>query len=484
MKQKKLLLYITGLLLVFSSCEKSFLDIKPSQSVSIADAIVSVPTMRTALTGVYSLMQSSDYYGRNLVVLPDLMADNMYQSVIAGARYTNYDRYNISSNDGDASSSWIRMYQVVTNANVIIEKGAALQAGFPLADAAEGQQIRGEAYAIRALAFFDLCKLFAKTYTTTTDASHLGIPLVLSYPKDKNDISFPARNTVKESYDQMIKDLDSAISLLPASGNVINGVNTSRINKWAAYALQSRVYLYKGDWANAETAASQVINSNKYSLLPNTTLIADYKKQLNAESLLEVVNNDKDNAGTDGVAYIYSQAGYGEMLCSTNLYGIYSSSDMRRSFITKGNRNASGGETNVNLINKYSGNTVNFNENIKIIRLAEMYLNRAEARARIGVNLIGAQADVQAVRLRAQPTATPVTETGTALIDLIINERRKEFAFEGFRLYDLLRTKTSFIKYSTAGNTISVSWNSNKVTLPIPQREITINNHLEQNSGY
>lgn len=105
MKQKNLIPFITLVLLVFSSCEKGFLDIKPAQSVSIADAIVSVPTMRTALTGVYSLMQSSDYYGRNLVVLPDLMADNMYQSVIAGARYTNYDRYNISSNDGDASSS-------------------------------------------------------------------------------------------------------------------------------------------------------------------------------------------------------------------------------------------------------------------------------------------------------------------------------------------------------------------------------------------
>lgn len=467
-----------------AGCDKSFLDIKPEQNVSIANAIVSVPTMRTALNGVYSLMQAPDYYGRTLVLLPDLMADNMYQSVIAGARYSNYDRYAVTRSDADAAGTWINIYQVVTNANAIIERGAALQPGFPILDQEEGMQVRGEAYALRALSFFDLCKLYAKPYNFTADASHLGIPLVLSYPKNKNDLSYPARNTAKECYDRIIQDLDSAISLMPASGLPINGVFTARFNRWAAYALLSRVYLYKEDWANAELAATTVISSNKYSLLPNASFLADYKKQLNAESIFEVVNNDKDNAGTDGVANIYSQAGYGEMLGSANLYSAYNASDIRRGFMTKGKRNASGGETNVNLIGKYSGNTVNFNENIKVIRLAEMYLNRAEARAHLGTNTAGAQSDLNLVRKRAWPAVASATETGSALVDVIINERRLEFAFEGYRLFDLLRMKSNFTKYSAAGNTVSVTFNQNKVTLPIPQRELTVNPNLIPNPGY
>lgn len=483
---RKYLLAFSFIVFAFasSSCKKTFLDIEPEQSVSIGDAIISVPTMRTAVTGVYSLMQHSDYYGRTLVVLPDLMSDNLYQSVIAGARYTNFDKYAQAVGDGDATGTWSQIYRVVVNANAVIERGALLQPGFPVADAAEGKQLQGEAYAIRALAFFDLCKLYAKTYTSTADASHPGIPLVLSYPKDKNDISYPARNSVKEVYDQVIKDLDSAISLLPANGNVINGTFGARFNRWAVFALKSRVHLYRRDWAEAESAATTVITSNRYTLLSNALLVSDFKKQLNAESIFEIVNSENDNAGTDGVAYLYSQQGYGEMLGSANLYSAYNAADARRAFITKGNRNASGGETNVNLVNKYSGNLVNFNENIKVLRLAEMYLNRAEARARIGINISGAQADVQLVRTRAYPTSTPVTQTGQTLIDIIIDERRREFAFEGYRLYDLLRTQTNFTKYTAGGNTISILWTTNKTTLPIPLREMTVNHNLVQNPGY
>ncbi|MBL7813804.1 MAG: RagB/SusD family nutrient uptake outer membrane protein [Saprospiraceae bacterium] len=483
---KNLILVLLLNIGLFTACNDRFLDIKPKENVSIADAIVSVPTMRTALMGTYSLMQHSDYYGRTLVVLPDLMSDNMYQSVVAGSRYNNYDRYSMTEADVDATNTWAQIYRVIINANAIIERGADLQTGFSTDEAIEIKQLRGEAHAIRALAYFDLCKLFAKTYTATTEGTQWGVPIVLSYPKNKTDISYPARNTVKEVYDQIIRDAQFALDLMPPSGTVINGTFTARLNRWGVYALLSRVYLYKGDWGNAEKAATQVISSGKYSLLPNATLVTDYKKQLNTESIFEIVNTEKDNQGTDGVAYLYSQMGYGEMLASTNLYSAYNAADARKGFMSKGNRNASGGETNVNLINKYSGNTegVHFNENIKVFRLAEMYLIRAEARARLGSDIKGAQADVQLIRSRAYPTAAMVTETGTGLIDFIMNERRREFAFEGYRLFDLLRTKTNFTKYSAAGNTISITWMRDKVTLPIPQREILINPNLVQNAGY
>jgi hypothetical protein len=241
--------------------------------------------------------------------------------------------------------------------------------------------------------------------------------------------------------------------------------------------------------------------------------------------MFEVVNNTNDNPGTDGLAYLSSQLGYGELLATRQsmnrqtgataatfrgLYDAYSASDVRRQFIALGNRNSIGGEVNVPLAMKYV-NISTFQENLKIIRFAEMYLSRAEALGRLALQngdaaaLSASVADLTLLRNR-RDTATinrplNVALSGTppvgsislpAYLDSVVLERRREFALEGQRLFDLNRTKTNYVKISSAGSATSrlvqydVAPTSffNRSILPIPNGELAVNFNLVQNPGY
>jgi hypothetical protein len=254
-------------------------------------------------------------------------------------------------------------------------------------------------------------------------------------------------------------------------------------------------------------------------------MVQDFRTPGNSESLFEVVNNTNDNAGTDGLAYLCSQQGYGELLATRQsmnrqtgttattfkgLYEAYSSSDVRRQFIALGNRNSVGGETNVPLTLKYV-NITTYQENLKILRFAEMYLSRAEALGRLALQnsdaaaLAGSVADLNFLRNR-RDTATlsrplNVALSGTppngsislpAYLDSVILERRREFALEGQRLFDLNRTKTNYVKISTAGSATSrlIEYNTaatsyyNRSILPIPNGEMAVNRNLIQNPGF
>lgn len=156
-----------------------------------------------------------------------------------------------------------------------------------------------------------------------------------------------------------------------------------------------------------------------------------------------------------------------------------------------GDRNANGAEKNVPLILKYGTDQTNA-ENIKVIRLAEVYLNRAEAEAHLGESKpatatenIAAIADLTKIAQRGDPAAViDATLTGQALIDRVLLERRKELAFEGQRLFDLTRNKKDFVKYESEGGTMNITYPSDKTILPVPQSAIDVNGNLEQNPGY
>ena len=144
----------------------------------------------------------------------------------------------------------------------------------------EFNNVVGQAYAIRALAHFNLVSIFAQHYTFTNDASHLGVPIVLEF-----DVSSrPARNTVKEVYDQVISDFNTAIGLMS-----VDPSNAGFFSKEAAQALLSRVYLYKEDYSNAESMASAVINSGKFSLVSNANYATQFLDGNSSEAILEMV---------------------------------------------------------------------------------------------------------------------------------------------------------------------------------------------------
>ena len=528
--RKSFILVITVSLL--AACNKDFLDVKPQQSVLIEDVFSKMSTSRAAVNGLYSLMQSYSYYGRDAMVIPEVISDNVTRSVRTGNRYTGMNTMTHTATDANVSRMWNQMYQVATNANAIIANEENIKKIATSLEQAEAAQLVGEAYAVRALVYFDLAKFFGRPLNFTTDGSHLCVPLVLKPVTKVEEIVFPARNTAAEVYTQIDKDIVEALKRLPADGGVINSgtVNNAlfrtRMNKWSVTALRARIAIYKEDWTTAIAAATEVINSGRYTLYGFSSMLQDFRTQNSGESIFEVVNNSNDNPGTDSYAYLSSQQGYGELLgtitsmnsrstgttLSTfrSLYDAYSATDVRRGFVALGNRNAIGGETNVPLCLKYV-NITTYLENIKVMRVAEMYLSRGEALARLAIvnnaaaQLTSSLADINLIRkLRDTASATrpyaasllatpPVGSLrATAYVDSIIVERRKELALEGQRLFDLNRTRTNFVKISSAGNATSrlISYGTltssftQRTILPIPITQVQNNPNMVQNPGF
>ncbi len=471
-----------GAIAVLSSCNKDFLDTQPQQSTDINATFVDINSGRASLNGLYSLTKSVSYFGRTLYVTADLMADNAYISSSNSKRYLQFDTYTVNSSNGDASAMWNILYKVVVNSNLLIQNGNKVQ--LPASDSTEKAQIIGEAYAMRALAYFDLMRLFAQPYNSSANASHLGVPLVTETTADAGAIISPSRTEAAKVYAQMEADLQKAITMIPVApvGYTLSG-NKGRISNYAAKAILARLYLYLQKWPEAETLATEIISSNKYALLTKDKLPTDFQLENNGETIFEILYLTTDNLGTDAMVNFCLQGGsYGDMLATDDLYNQYDATDARRTFLVKGKR--SGAENPAILINKYVNKTT-YLEGMKVVRLAEIYLTRAEARSMQGKDGPAAT-DLDVIRTRALGTVTPTTATGAALLTLIKNERRKELCFEGHRLFDLTRWKQSFTKYKTGGTSISIGYPSTKTIMPIPLSEINANPNIasQQNPDY
>ena len=494
-------------LMICNSCSKDILNNTPSNAIDASIAVTNLATTRSAVIGLYSLMAKSSYYGSFAVVVPDLEADNLTQSVQNNGDYTAFNKNSaLSTGNGDVASLWNQLYAIVINANTIINKAKSIQVGTN--DSAELKQLIGEAYAVRALTYFDLARWFAPPWNTppfSQAGSALGVPLVdSSYPQNRNQLLYPARSTVAQTYAHIVNDIDSGLVYLPANGNVINTgvVDPSlfriRLNYFGLNALAARVYLYEDDYADAVKAATVVINSPLYQLFNAATIVSDFHQQSAIESIFEVANNQFNNQGTNGVAYEYSQNGYGEFLATMTTYNLYGNNDPRLGFMTIGNRSAFAGETSVPLVNKYS-NIKSYQENIKVFRLAEMYLIRSEAEFNLGgINVQAGINDLSTIVKSRQSTTVLPTASSTLAqqITAVLLERRKEFAFEGHRLFDITRnaplygngvawTKTTQFNGSGASyTTVTRRDTSHRNILPIPNSEINDDPNILQNPGY
>lgn len=472
----KKLLYLYIILIV--SCNKSFLEVNPQQQTDAGEAIKDIASTRAAINGAYSLMQSVNLYGRTTPLLPDVMSDNVLISKKNQNRYLSYDQYITTANEGYGTSQWNQLYRVIANANLIISKAETIS--YPASDLPEAQHIIGEAYALRALAHFELVRFYAMPYNYTAAASHLGVPVVTKSGTSKEGVISPKRNTVQETYAQIILDFNKAMTNMPAVPVGFKASMKGKMSYFGAKALLARVQLYKEDYLAADSLANDVITRGGFSLIARDKLVEDSKKQNSSEAIFEIQFNTLDNLGSDALVNIYWQSGsYGDALATENLYNTYTATDVRRGFITKGKR--SGGEDPAWLVTKYTNNT-NFEEPVRVIRLAEVYLIRAEARAHTTREVL-ACTDVNSVAGRADATWVPLVATGTALYDAILLQRRKELAFEGHRLFDLTRTKQSFTKYRST-TTIAVNYPHLKTILPIPLAEMKVNTNMEQNDAW
>lgn len=453
---KKLLFGLfTGSLLAGSlaSCNNK-LDVPPVDSIDVAQALNSSSDVQAALVGAYTGLQDINAYGGYIQFFSDLLPSNGdIQFTGTFIEPQEIQRKLILKDNATVANIWLRAYSTINRVNNVLANTGKLDT--PDKQAAG----EGEARFIRALVYFDLVRLYGKAYNDGTPASNPGVPLVLTPTLGISASNLVARNSVAEVYTQIISDLTTAETKLPAT----NGFFAT---KGAAAALLARVYLQQGRFADAANAANRIIATGQYRL---TTNYADNFVASNSSGLLP--NSVEDvfaiqisaQSGINQLNTFYSKNRRGDLKARTILTQYETGDDRRTLYV---------GTTTA-----YSTKYDALYGNVKLIRLAEMYLTRAEGNLRAGT-VVGATPLADINRIRARAKLAPLL---TVTLANVLKERRLELAFEGFRLGDLKRNQESTVDPATAA---VIPWNSPRLILPIPLREINANPNLTQNEGY
>ncbi len=446
------------LLLSLNSCDKK-LDIEPKQSIDAADALTTAADVESAVVGTYSIMGAGSLYGTSLFMLADLQASegqSSWRGTFQGQRQVASKT--LTRDNGEAARTWTAAYRAINLSNNV------LSALGVVTDAAQKQRIEGEALFVRGIMHFELVRFYALPWGATASNDHLGIPLKLTPVKTEDEAFTQApRNTVAQVYQQIISDLSAASAKLPID-------NTTRADKLVAMAFLARVYLQQGDYTKARDAASMVIASGKYAMQASVRAVFDNKNT--SESVWEIQQNDQNNAGTsnDGLATFYSSLpgiGRADVRVNNAFVATYPAGDLRRQewyYVGTGARPG----------NTYTSKWRSFSQNLPVIRIAEMYLIRAESNLRLGT-IIGDTPGNDLAKIR-NPIRTNQPSIVLPLLTDVLAERFLEMAFEGVRIHDLKRLRMS---------TGAFAWNDPKLVFPIPDRDVKASSGaLIQNPGY
>ncbi len=479
MHKYKLSLIIAISSLVILSCSKSFLEAEDNSIILREQYVKDISTLQQYLNGIYVLMASDFFNGSpskgGSQVYPEIVADNIKPSSTNTSTFIVQYTWNQTADyakNYNLNAMWQMGYKLIRACNYTI----AMVDDMKHESLEKANQISGEAHSLRAFLHFTLVNTFAQSYNFTADASHLGIPYITS--EDWNDPF--SRNSVKEVYDNMIKDLNIAIPLLTNSLN-----NKLIMNQYAAKALLARIYLFKEDWEKANSLAQEVTTAVPLlatAVYPDKLFTPDETEALFqlAPSSTKVVQGSY--ATTFQGAYFRSTA----FLATKDIADLltYNSADKRKAWISNGGMGKDS-------IRKYpidvipgfgTGASAAMSYFPTLFRSSEMFLTVAEASGKLGDEST-ARTYLDSIRQRADPSAPKTTATGTALLDSIYLERRKELAFEGLRMFDLLRWKKGVNRNdATIGAPFVLPYPSNKAIPPLPVQDIDYG--LPQNPSY
>ncbi len=451
MKNKIFLIAIS--LLWFASCD--VLEVEPQHSIPSDDAITSENDARRALNGCYDAFQSVGYYGMDYIAVGDLSADNLNWSGTSAA-YNQMDNNSIISDNIYVEGIWSDIYTALNRINNLMVNLDNLDEN--AIGETEKNLIKGELYFLRALAHFDLVRLFGgvpvRTEPITNDEESLNAP----------------RNSVEEVYEAVWDDIEASEGLI--SSEIITG----RASMAALLALKARANLYyyyiNGDQSyliTAVDAATFVINDFGLELEPEFQVL--FNGSENSESIFEIEFNEQDRSLMAQYFFPTDLSGRYEFSPTQSVIDNYDPDDERLEVSIAYN----GEEPYVNRYSDLQTNT----DNIYVFRLAEMYLIRAEANALLEEDPLMILSDINALRERAELDPVTVTIFDDLLLE-IEEQRRLEFAFEGHRWFDLVRTNRAIEVLDGVNN-------ANQTLFPIPLNEILANdaiNNSDQNPGY
>ena len=474
-----------ALALGLTSCDKQ-LNIDPLQSVDAATALNSETKVESAVVGLYAQLGNSNLYGTNLILVPELLAtDNYIRFQGTFGNFREIAVRNTRAENATAETVWREAYQAINQTNLVLD---ALPV---VTTAASKAQFEGEARFVRSTMYFELVRLYAKQYNVATATTDLGVPINLLSVRTVEEASRRiARSTVAQVYALVIEDMTKAIALLPTA-------NGNRATRFTAKAMLARVYLQQNRYAEAGVQADEVIRTGGRTLA--ATIESVFRGRNGTETLLEIQQNDQNNAGTanSGLATHYASlggVGRGDVLVLPAFTSLYGTTDTRGAGTSTPLLYNSTGARRVTApaVALRTGKYTTFGQNIPVIRLAEMYLIRAEAAFR-AVNSAAALRDLNVIRNRAGATPlTLVDLTATDGLAIVLRERQLELAFEGFRIHDLRRTNGIVAPARPATSTTPavppVLASDDRLVLPIPKRETDLNTApntpLAQNPGY
>lgn len=489
-----------------SSCVNDWLDVAPSDGTDADAALTSSSDLAAARTGMYAALKGNsnlvDYYGQQFFVYGDVHAGDDYQyNNLGGSNRASfyYDmNYQTASEFSSSTSSsnvaWKSPYIVIGRANRII---AAAEGG-ALSDAAEAKatidQYAAEAKVLRALAHFDLVRIYGKPYTEDQGAS-LGVPLVTGVLESN---AKPARSTVAEVYTQVVKDLTEAIS----SNALATETEPGYVSVWGAKAILSRVYLNMGDYANALSVAEDIIKNSGAALWTRDQYFKawDASTPNESEFLFRLnVAGSTDSNDLNGIGNLQQREAYKEMVATKKFVDMLTSDpeDVRNEMFlpaTAAKEVATYG-TNKVYLNKLRGQGGNLRNVtiVPIIRLSEVYLTAAECAFRNNDKTKAVEYLNDLVKNRTTTEASLATVDNITLERILI-ERRKELIGEGQRYFDALRNNETITRYTSEADkgwhkTLSKEAQSFdrdyfKAIAAIPQAEINANPNIKQNTGY
>jgi len=449
------------LMLIASSC--NILDQTSPNDVADDKVITSEDGANAALIGLYNSLQARDYYGGYYPMIADLYSDIGTAGGFDNIALDEISILEVTTSNILAENTWLAIYYTIATANAIINQ--IDDVNDPDFTSDERDHIKGQALTVRALAHFDLLRMFGEHWSSN---SANGIPVVTTVQKASDVVG---RSTVAETYTAILADLNEAAGLLIADDR-----SKEFISPMAVEGLKARVNLYAGNKAAAITAATAVIDDGSYVLQDETTFSELYSSPyLSDESIFELTFNVQNRSAFNAITFSRPEALRTEVLflAESDMDDFFAGrpGDARSALIDFTDNDPSilpDGRSQ-----KYRGEE-NRDNPAYILRLADVYLIRAEARGLAG----GGLADLNEVRTHRGLGALTSGDFGSEadFLNAVLDERKAELNFEGTRMFDLARTGKV--------NTV-LGIESFRSIFPIPFREIIATKGvIEQNPGY
>ncbi len=453
-----LIILLSGILL--GSCKKELERQKPQASLDAATTFTNAKNIQAGVNAVYSGLQSVNYYGLRYQIMADLGADNLTH-VGTFPSFAQIANKSILSDNAEVNSIYTSIYAAINISNLVIASVPNISDPTLVND-----NVLAELRTLRALMYFDLLRYWGGSTDGYGKSGGVGVSLVLTPTNSITDAQPKARSTEAEVYTSILADLDFAIGV----STFPNKVNF-KVGKDFATALKARVQLYRGQYTEAESLATSIIGATtpRYTLVSTANYGTMWTSKNSTESIFELEFNSADQNQLAFFYYTTTLGGRNEISSSTSLNDAHEVNDVRKAI----NYSTVAPLAKTRKVTRIATN----DDDVIILRLAELYLIRAEARIRKPTpDITGSLSDLNVIRQRAGLTAL-VSLSSSTILTAILAERRVELAHEGHRLFDLRR-------YNLTGSVLGIS-ESFRNLWPIPQREVlTSGGIIVQNDKY